>query len=271
MKQIVISTFLFLAAYATNYIANRFSHLFDNISSAYGAFTALCILFALLGLSTAVITSTDNDGVLRLPNTLAALVCWMLTIPQTGLAIGLVVNYNSYVDIMLAARSASGEKVQSLGGGIAALDGDIGYGSYYSMVDAHQEEKITVLKLRSHGGVIDSATRIGEFLERYRINTYVDSYCESACVIVALYGSVLYVTPESRFGFHRASSVASNDSELGQYIANLGTGDLLSKLKELGIPDYILDKAETTPPQEMYYVSGSEFHKAGMAQLVENQ
>ena len=116
--------------------------------------------------------------------------------------------------------------------------------------------------------MLSPAMSIGKFLKDNRIATHVESYCESACVLVALYGSPLYVTPEAQFGLHSGRSVASHESKLGQDIAKLGTDTFLTKLRELDVPEHIVVMVEKTPPEEMHYVSGNELHNAGLAQLV---
>jgi hypothetical protein len=49
----------------------------------------------------------------------------------------------------------------------------------------------------------------------------------------------------------------------------VATDQLITRLRRLGVPEPILLRAQATPPDAMYYVSGQEFHEAGLALLVE--
>ena len=106
---------------------------------------------------------------------------------------------------------------------------------------------------------------MGSFLQDEGISTFVAEECASACVIVALSGAELYVTRDARFGFHRGSAVASYESELGRFLSDAATADVVSRLRRLGVPEAILSQAEQTRPEGMFYVSGEDFHRAGLA------
>lgn len=266
MGLFLLSILLFLVTSTAYYGAGNLTHLSVNIPMAFGGLTAVCLFVFILSLAVAVIGSTDRKGGLRAPDSLGALLTWMLLIPHAGLLIGLLVNNQSTIEIMQAVRNSTGTAVRLVGDGVALLDGEIGYGTLESLSEEHRKNVISLLELRSEGGDIDSAIEMGAFLRLNDIATFVERRCESACVIVALSSTKLYVTLDAQFGFHRGSAIASYESQLGKYIAKLATTNLIAQLKNLGVPEQILRRAEQTPPMKMYYVSGAEFLRAGLAQ-----
>jgi hypothetical protein len=172
--------------------------------------------------------------------------------------------------MMLAVSNSPGTEVVFVGDGVAFLDGEIGFRTYESLAMEHEHSEIRVLELRSWGGILDPAVKIGSLVSENKVAVHVFDYCESACVIIALSSSELSASPDAQFGFHRGAAVASPDSELGRFVADSATDELLSRLHRLGVPDAILRQAEQTPPNEMYYVSGEDFYRAGLVQhLVE--
>ena len=264
MRLFLASLVLFLACWAASRGAGSSGSL-PKVELAYNGLIVACWFFFLLGLAVAVMGSTDRDGGLRAPRSLGALLCWLLLIPQAGFAIGGLVNYRSTLDIIVAAGNAPGADVLYVGDGVLLLDGEIGSETLRTLSEESVREDVYILHLNSNGGVIDSAIAMGLLLEERVISTFVDGYCESACVIVALSGDELYVSRTAQFGFHRGSAVASQGSEVGRYIERLGTEQMLSRLRSLGVPEEILRQAEQTPAESIYYVSGEDLYRAGLA------
>jgi hypothetical protein len=240
--------------------------LTPDIELAYNGLVVACWFFFLLSLAVAVMGSTDRDGRLRAPRSLGALLCWLLLIPQAGLAIGRVVNYRSTLDIIVAASNSPGADVLYLGDGVLWLDGEIGSATLRTLSEESIRDDVYILHLQSNGGVIDSAVAMGLLLDEKAISTFVDGYCESACVIVALSSDELYVSRAAQFGFHRGSAVASRGSGLGRFLERVATDQMLSRLRSLGVPEEILQAAGQTPPESIYYVSGEDLYRAGLAQ-----
>lgn len=270
LRLFLVALVLFLGTGATYFIATNYSYNFDNIALSYGVLTAASWIFFLLGFALVVIGSTDCGGRLRVPESLKLLLCWTMLLPQGGFAIGLIVNSQSSVEIMMAVSNSPGVEVRFIGNGGALLDGEIGLSTFDPLAEERRRNEVLVLKLKSPGGLISAAQSIGTLLKTYGIATFVEGHCESACVIVALSSAELHVSPNAQFGFHRGSAVASSESELGKFIANLATDDLISQLRGLGVPESVLRRAEETPPDQMHYVSGEDIYRFGLAQhLVE--
>jgi hypothetical protein len=254
-----------VAGWATFYAVDH-AYLAQDVGLAYASLTAAGWFIFLLSLAVAVMVSTDRDGRLHLPRSLGPMLCWILLVPLGGLAIGRLVNYPSSLEITVAVSKSPGAEVVVMGDGVSVLDGEIGFKTYASLPKANEQDRIRLLRLRSWGGFLDVAIDMGSFVSENAIAIHVDEYCESACVIVALSGSELYVSPYARFGFHRGSAAASPHSQTGRFLAASGTDELLSRLHRLGVPDAILRQAEETSPDEMYYVSGEDMYRAGLAQ-----
>lgn len=265
MRSVLVSTLLLLGCAGAFFGTWGVGGQYGSVRAVHAVLSAACVVFFLLGLVVAILSSTDRTGRLRAPGTLAALLCWTMALLQAGFAIGRIANYRASLEMALAFSASPGAGFVPLGDGVLLLDGDIGFASFDSLVNESALTEVRMVQLRSGGGLIDSAVSIGAFLTNNDIATFVDSACESACVIVALSGSDLYVAPDARFGFHRGSALARPDSELGRFVSGLATDDLFARLSGLGVPDEILERARTTPPDEMYYVSGEALYRAGLA------
>ncbi len=265
MLLIALSIALTIACWGAFWAAAEFSYLAENIAYIHGGLIAACLSLFLVGLAVAILASTDTKGRLVAPTSLSQLLCWILLVPQAGFAIGGVVNYTATLETMVAVSATGGARVVPIKKGVALLNGEIGLETPGSLVDQHRASQIRVLKLRSGGGLIGSAMELGTFVKENAITTRVETYCESACVIIALSGAELYVTPTAQFGFHNGSAVASTDSQIGRFAARMATQTMIAELRTLGISEEILQKAEQTPAHQMYYVSGAELQRLGLA------
>jgi len=264
MWHFIASLILSVACLTASISANSLSYLADDFALTYGIFTILCLIFFLLGIAVTILVNTSADGKLHSPRSLSALVCMLLLIPQGGFAIGLLVNYKSSLEIMMATQDSPGESVYS-NRDLVVLDGYIGHETLSTFREILNQKSFPLLLLRSEGGLIGAGIEIGEILNNRQMDVLVTENCESACVIVALSGTNLFVDAEASFGFHRASATAGNSSQLGRFIGDIATEELLTALDALGVPDSILKIAEQTSPSEMYYVSGYEMVRLGLA------
>jgi hypothetical protein len=263
--RLLAALLLFTGCAAAFHGAGAWSYRAANVPAVHLVFTLACWMLFLVSLSFAVAASTGSRGELRSPRSLADLLCWMLVVVQAGFAAGRLVNYRSSLEIAVAASRSGGSLVHLADDGLMMLDGEIGFATMASLQQVHTEGGSDILELRSGGGLIDSAAEMGSFVQDKGISTFVAEECASACVIVALSGAELYVTPGARFGFHRGSAVASYESELGRFLSDAATDDLISRLRSLGVPEAILSQAAQTPPDGIFFVSGEEFHRAGLA------
>lgn len=211
-----------------------------------------------------VITS-ERDERLGLPKKASHLLLGFALVPQLGFCLGLTINYQDYLQLALRSEVSTGTKVFRTGKYSALISGEIGKRTVRSLKEEIGKGELQFLELDSLGGGILAAYEAGQIVEDSGIATKVENKCESACVIVALFGRELLVSPEAQFGFHRASSVLGEYSELGRYLSETGTSVLIELLKERGVTDKILKQAERTPSGSMFYVSGTELYRLGLA------
>ena len=262
---LILSLCLLVAGCGAYVAAVYLSYWFENVHLAHSLFTIICLFLFMLSLMVAVLSSVDKHGKLQSPDTFPKLTSWASVLLQATFSIGVLANYQSSLEIGLATAEMVGDEAFYLGDGTAILDGTIGSETFQSITRTHGQYGLSRLILNSGGGFLDEAEAIGAFVNEKGIETIVESYCESACVIVALSGISLSVSANAQFGFHQGSAGASFDSELGKYVSKVATEDLLAKLKLLGVPGTILAIAEKTAPEEMHYVSGEEMIRTGLA------
>jgi hypothetical protein len=265
MFLILASTMAFFASASIFFTSTNLTYLADNVWAAYGLMIMACWLIFLLSVALTIIGATDRTGQLRAPASLAVLLSWILLLPQAGFAIGGLLNYQSGLDIMLALSKAYGVEARFVGDGLIVLDGMIGLGTFESLYEQYIWNDVRMVQLTSGGGLLEEAKKIAVFVREKEIAIWVNSSCESACVIIALASPDIYVAPNALFGFHRGSAVGSPDSELGRFIGGAATEDYMAQLKRLGVPHYILKKVQETRPDDMHYVTGRELFDIGLA------
>ena len=122
---------------------------------------------------------------------------------------------------------------------------------------------LKTLALVSNGGRLREASEIAALVRARRLDTYVDTRCESACTFVFLAGRDRAATPNARIGFHRPSFAGVN--QLAQSIA---TERMLKTYRDAGIPKDFLDRVSETDSASMWYPSPSELAKAGVINRV---
>lgn len=86
-----------------------------------------------------------------------------------------------------------------------------------------------IVKLRSNGGELSEAIRIGELIKRNNLKTYAyKGNCLSACALIWLAGSVRYIHSKARVGFHNVYDPANRrpqgNAVVGVYAAVMGFG-----------------------------------------------
>ena len=223
------------------------------------------------GLLVAVSGSIDSGGRLRAPSGLSHLIAWLAVIPAGGMAIGSAVHYDDTLAMMLAGEAMPAARVRMTGNETGALHGSIGAATVSSLREAYRLEGLRTLLIESPGGSVEAAFEMADFIEQHEIGVQVRSFCDSACIPVALSGSPLNTAPDASFGFHRSSAVTRRDSEIGRYIGRYGTDLMLARLERRGVPAGILERAAATPPDELYEVSGRKLIDLGLAKPMKNR
>jgi hypothetical protein len=140
------------------------------------------------------------------------------------------------------------------GGTELEFTGGITFGAakaFANFTDALQELK--TVRLTSNGGRIFEAQLIAEEIKRRGLNTYVPTYCVSACTIVFLSGRDRLIDSKGRLGFHQPDFPGLDDQQRREMI-EVEQGRLMS----LGVSSAFAKKVNSTPPQSMWYPTIAE-------------
>ncbi len=267
MLRTLFALISFVACTTAWVLIQNFSHLASDVFWAHVGLTAACCFFFLISASIVTAGLIDKNSKLTAPRSLNSLFLLMLLIAQSGFAFGTIFNFEALLQLARAATVEEGNTIAIQEDGSAVLYGNIGPKTFQSLQTNLSNAPIHSLELLSGGGDIDSAEKIGDFIKKSGIQVSVRSHCASACVLIALSAPELYVSSEAQFGFHQASTAASPDSQLGSFYGKVATEEFVARLKTLGIPESLLHKARTTPPEQMHYISGKELARIGLARV----
>ena len=108
-----------------------------------------------------------------------------------------------------------------------AIDGDLEVGDFETFQSRARLLTQATVILRSNGGRLGPALRIGEVIRQKRWSTLVLEYCSSACSLIWLAGTQRYMAANAQIGFH-----AAYDDRTGQEggMANAVVGSFLTRL-----------------------------------------
>jgi len=109
--------------------------------------------------------------------------------------------------------------------------------------------RIRILHLESEGGRYDAALRMRTTVQKLRLETYVESKCASACVVVFLAGYERIIYKNAKIGFHQGSV---GNEEVGSL------NDIIEEEIAMGISEEFLRRAWSTPANQMMYPSTGE-------------
>jgi hypothetical protein len=112
---------------------------------------------------------------------------------------------------------------------------------------------LRLVHLRSLGGRISEAQRIGDLIRKHNLDTYVPYECMSACTIIFLSGHERLITAKSRIGFHQPDLAGVTPEEREDLIA-----EEESRLRSLGLSAAFARKANLAPPDKMWFPSSAE-------------
>ena len=157
-----------------------------------------------------------------------------------------------------------GEPSISISNDTIAIDGPIGAKTFVSIKALTDQNEVRSIIIDSPGGLINVALQISGLIKGRRIAVHVAEHCESACVIIAKSSNHLSASKVAVFGFHQGSSLGGTTSSLADFTNTMATDEMIASLRELGIPNDILDKAIKTSPDNMFYVSATEMYSRGI-------
>ena len=145
------------------------------------------------------------------------------------------------------------------GGTELELSGGIGNGftdELAHILDVAPAIKVIHVNLEN-GGLIAEAHRAGTLIHGRLLNTYVSSYCQSACTIVFLGGRERYLKKNAKLGFHSPSIPGVDD------VSPL-ISDERHYLKTMGLSDGFMAHVFSTPKDQMWYPDNEQLLKEGV-------
>jgi uncharacterized RDD family membrane protein YckC len=113
--------------------------------------------------------------------------------------------------------------------------------------------QVREFELVSPGGRVFEAERMVGMVRAAGASTRAVGGCESACTLVFLAGAQRHLMPGARLGFHRASSGTSNP-----VFDEAANRELAATYRDMGLPDYFIERTLRTPPQGMWYPKDEE-------------
>jgi hypothetical protein len=138
------------------------------------------------------------------------------------------------------------------------IDGDIDFGDFETFQSKTRALSQATVTLRSNGGKLVPAIKIGETIRQKGFATYVHEYCASACTFMWLAGTQRYMAATAQIGFH-----AAYDDRTGQEggMANAIVGAYLTKL---GLPYEAVIYATVAAPDSMRYLTVADAKRVGI-------
>lgn len=141
---------------------------------------------------------------------------------------------------------------------VVTIDGDMDFGDFEAFQSKTRFLSQATVLLRSDGGRLIPAIRIGEVIRAKGWATLVQEYCSSACSLVWLAGAERYMTANAQIGFH-----AAYDDRTGQEggMANAIVGAYLTKI---GLPYEAVMYATVAAPNSMRYLTAADAKRVGI-------
>lgn len=142
------------------------------------------------------------------------------------------------------------------------VSGDIGWGSAQALKEVvERNPHLRLIQLESYGGLVHEKNLMIELVEKYELDTLVNSRCVSACTGVFLAGKRRFVTPNARFGFHRAGYCGMRRDE--PWLVS----DHMTAIyyRERGVEEEFLKRAMETRYDDLWIVTALELKRGNFA------
>jgi ATP-dependent protease ClpP protease subunit len=125
--------------------------------------------------------------------------------------------------------------------------------------------EIKTIHLNSHGGRTAEARRMRDVIRQKRLTTYTSIECLSACTIAYLGGEQRFIHPRAKLGFHKSTFPGLSEAEIRK-----ADDQSKSEAVQAGIAVAFLEKAFSTPHEDMWMPSTSELLTSGYVTHVSN-
>lgn len=160
--------------------------------------------------------------------------------------------------IVRVAKAPAATVTLSPDGKSVLLDGSLEAGvtaRFKTVVDSAPALRTVVLQ--SNGGLIGEALDMSEIVRAKRLDTYVETWCHSACTVILLAGRDRAASPRARIGFHQPvfpAARAADVPSLRSFARRI--------YDDAGVQPGFTDKAFATPAAEMWFPSSAELQSA---------
>lgn len=125
-----------------------------------------------------------------------------------------------------------------------SLHGPIGRGVLARIKEVENKlGSIQILAIDSHGGLVDEALKVANYVEVKKIKVVSRGNCDSACILVAVASPFSYAEETLDFGFHGVSSTVDTDDELIKYATDIGGQESRSFMLSHHVPEIIVNEA----------------------------
>jgi ATP-dependent protease ClpP protease subunit len=141
---------------------------------------------------------------------------------------------------------------------VVTIDGEIDFGDLETFQSKAGFLNNAAVVLRSNGGRLVPAIRIGETIRSKGYATYVREYCASACALIWVAGRQRYMSPTAQIGFHAAYN--ENTGQEGG-MANALIGAYLNKI---GLPYEAVIYATVAGPDSMKWLTVADAKRLGI-------
>jgi hypothetical protein len=201
---------------------------------------------------------TDNLRTL----TRAGVVLLLLPTALSGFFFGLPYSGEALAEAMQRSSGPGWSIALSDTGTTIRISGEIRPGLSEALAGILEtNQSVERLELESPGGSVHEGLALAELVERYSLDTQVDSYCDSACTLVFVTGAQRILKPAAELGFHRCHSVLWFDEWLYGDEHNAGVARyLISK----GVSKAFAEKVISVSSEDMWYPSPDRLIEAGV-------
>jgi hypothetical protein len=123
-----------------------------------------------------------------------------------------------------------------------------------------------ILGLESSGGLVAEALEVGAYVRENGIDTFVPTYCASACVYVFAAGAERFVGYGTRIGVHGLSS--GDPSQTSFKAGQVAAATLATYLVSMGVSPMIELLGAQIDPEDMHWLTLQEMKEYGLATSV---
>jgi hypothetical protein len=147
---------------------------------------------------------------------------------------------------------------------IMFVAGYLGTGAYMKInrvLNANPDVK--TLYLESSGGVVFEGLLISNVIKAKKINTYVESFCASACTMAFIAGADRAASPNARIGFHSSYKILPYASAFApKEPSTVGNAVLRAAYGKAGLEAEFINKVMATSSETMWYPTVAELKAA---------